>query len=134
MQLIHDARAHLHQPMAMPQQLPQIPVLRIRYPDPRKAIFQQQPQQQLRVLAIGLLLAHSFRADLCGIPIHNSNCKSFSKRSNQRACPLASIPTRTVTARWQFAIELLGFFAVSQRRSLSSPVSVSTYAICWKPG
>ena len=28
-------------------------------------------------------------------PIHNSNCNSFSRRSNQRACPLTSIPTRT---------------------------------------
>ncbi len=28
-------------------------------------------------------------------PIHNSNCKSFSRHSNQRACPLASIPIRT---------------------------------------
>ena len=28
-------------------------------------------------------------------PIHNSNCSSASSRSNQRACPLASIPTRT---------------------------------------
>jgi tetratricopeptide (TPR) repeat protein len=31
-------------------------------------------------------------------PIHNSNCKSFSRRSNQRACPLASIPMRTFRA------------------------------------
>jgi hypothetical protein len=28
-------------------------------------------------------------------PIHNSSCSSESSRSNQRACPLASIPTRT---------------------------------------
>ena len=28
--------------------------------------------------------------------VHNSNCKSFSRRSNQRACPLASIPIRTL--------------------------------------
>jgi hypothetical protein len=28
-------------------------------------------------------------------PIHNSKCNSTSSRSNQRACPLASIPTRT---------------------------------------
>ncbi len=31
-------------------------------------------------------------------PIHNSNCNSASSRSNQRACPLASIPTRTLTS------------------------------------
>src|SRR5580765_1806313 len=51
----------------MPQQLPQIAILRIRYPDPREAIFQQEPQQQLRVLAIGLLLAHLLRAHSRGI-------------------------------------------------------------------
>ena len=32
-------------------------------------------------------------------PIHSSNRNSMSNRSNQRACPLASMPTRTVTAR-----------------------------------
>jgi len=55
-------RAHLQQPVAMPQQLPHIAILRIRYPDPREAIFQQQPQQQLRVLAIRLLLPDPLRA------------------------------------------------------------------------
>jgi hypothetical protein len=34
LQLIHDPGAHLHQPMAMPEQLPQIPILWTRYPDP----------------------------------------------------------------------------------------------------
>ena len=68
MQLIHDARAHLHQPVAMPQQLPQIPILCVRYPDPRKTIFHQELQQQLRILAIGLLLAHSLRANLRCVP------------------------------------------------------------------
>jgi hypothetical protein len=61
-QLVHDARAHLHQPVTMPQQLPQIAILRIWHPDPREAIFQQEPQQQLRVLAIGLLLPDPLRA------------------------------------------------------------------------
>ena len=32
-------------------------------------------------------------------PIHSSNCNSDSSRSNQRACPLASIPKRTA-APW----------------------------------
>jgi len=30
-------------------------------------------------------------------PIHNSNCNSAMRRSNQRACPLASMPMRTVS-------------------------------------
>jgi hypothetical protein len=43
LQLIHDPRAHLHQPMPVPQQLSQIPILRTRYPDLREVIFQHQP-------------------------------------------------------------------------------------------
>ena len=42
MKLIHDPGAHLHQSVPMPKQLPQVPILCIRYPDPRKAIFHQQ--------------------------------------------------------------------------------------------
>jgi hypothetical protein len=68
MQLIHDARAHLDQAMPMPQQLPQIPILCIRNPDPRKAIFPQKLQQQLRILAIGLLLPYSLGANLRCVP------------------------------------------------------------------
>jgi hypothetical protein len=44
MQLIHDARAYLHQPVAMPEQLPQVPVGGVRHPDPGKPIFHQQLQ------------------------------------------------------------------------------------------
>src|SRR5580704_2964841 len=50
--------------MPMPQQLPQIPILRIGHPDSRKALFDHQPQQQLRILPIRLLLTHSLRPDL----------------------------------------------------------------------
>jgi hypothetical protein len=39
LQLIHDPCPHLHQPMPMPQQLPQIPIFRTRHPDPWKAFF-----------------------------------------------------------------------------------------------
>jgi hypothetical protein len=44
--------------------LPQIAILRARYPDPWEAIFQQQSQNQLRIVAIRLLLAHPLRSDL----------------------------------------------------------------------
>ena len=64
MQLIHHSGAHLHQAMPMPQQLPQIAILRIGHPDSRKALLDHQPQQQLRILPIRLLLAHSLRPDL----------------------------------------------------------------------
>src|SRR6266849_8734793 len=67
LQLIHDPRPHLHQPMPMPQQLPQITILRIRYPHSRKTIFQQQLQQELGILAVGLLLPDSLGLYLCRI-------------------------------------------------------------------
>jgi len=67
LQLIHDPRAHLHQPMPVPQQLSQIPILRARYPDSRKVIFPHQSQQQSGILAVGLLLLHSSGFDLRGI-------------------------------------------------------------------
>src|SRR5438045_3251416 len=61
---VHDSRARLHHAMPMPQELPQIAVLPTRHPDLRKAIFQQQTQNQLCVLSIRLLLAHPFGANL----------------------------------------------------------------------
>jgi len=42
----------------MPQQLPQITILITRHPDLRKTIFEQQSQNQLRILAIRFLLAY----------------------------------------------------------------------------
>ena len=56
MQLVHEARANLHQPVPMPEQLPQIAILRIRDPDLGKTTFQLQSQQQLCVLTIRFLL------------------------------------------------------------------------------
>jgi hypothetical protein len=38
--------------MPVPKQLPQIPILRIRCPDSRKATLQKQPQQESAVLAV----------------------------------------------------------------------------------
>ena len=67
LQLIHDPRAHLHQPMPVPQQLSQIAILRIRHPDSRKVIFPHQSQQESGVLTIGLLLLDSLRLDLRGV-------------------------------------------------------------------
>jgi hypothetical protein len=57
----------LHQPMPVPQQLSQIPILRARYPDLRGVIFQHQPEQESSILAVVLLLFYSLALDLCGI-------------------------------------------------------------------
>jgi hypothetical protein len=52
----------------MPQQLPQIPLLCVRYPDPRETVFHHELQQQLRIPAIRLLLSYPLRADLGCVP------------------------------------------------------------------
>jgi hypothetical protein len=72
--------------------LPQIPIFPARYPDLRQAIFDQQPQNQLRILAVRLLLAYSLGTDLGCISYPQLKRNSASNRSNQRACPIASIP------------------------------------------
>jgi len=58
---------HLHQPMPVPKQLPQITIFRTGYPDSRKAIFPQQLQQKLGIETIGFLLPDSQSLDLCRI-------------------------------------------------------------------
>jgi len=68
LQLIHQARTRLHHAVAMPEQLAHVAILPARYPDPRKAVFQQQPQEKLRVPAIRLLLANALRPNLGCIP------------------------------------------------------------------
>jgi hypothetical protein len=68
LQLVHDSRPRLDHSVTMPQQLPQISILPARYPDLPKAIFEHQSQNQMRILAIRLLLAHSLLANLGGIP------------------------------------------------------------------
>jgi hypothetical protein len=66
------------------------------YQDPGKAMLEQQSQKRLGILAIRPLLAHPLHPDLGPHPrIHKSNYNSPSSRSNQRACPPASIPTRS---------------------------------------
>jgi hypothetical protein len=52
--------------MPVPKHLSQIPILRIRCPDSKKAIFQKQPQQQAAVLAVGFLLPASLSLALLG--------------------------------------------------------------------
>jgi hypothetical protein len=54
--------------VSVPQQLPQIAILPARYPDLGKIVFQHQAQNQLRILAIRLLLARPLRPDRGRIP------------------------------------------------------------------
>jgi hypothetical protein len=54
--------------MPVPQQLPQIPILRTGYPDSRKAIFPHQLQQEPGILAVRFLFPDSLGLDHRGIP------------------------------------------------------------------
>jgi hypothetical protein len=115
LQLVHGPRPRLHHSVPMPQQLPQIAILPTRDPDLGKAIFQQQAQNQLRVLAIRLLLPHSLRADLGRIP----NPQLKLQLSQQPFKP-TSVPTRFHPythfefLRSQIAIELFRVLAMLQ--------------------
>jgi hypothetical protein len=40
LQLVHDSRTCLHHPVSVPQQLPEISIFPVRYPDLRKIIFE----------------------------------------------------------------------------------------------
>jgi hypothetical protein len=83
----------------MPQPLPQVSIGCVGYPDRREAIFHHESQQPLRILPIGFCLRTRLARISAASPIHRSNCNSRNKRSNQRACPLASMPTRTLNPR-----------------------------------
>src|SRR6266851_2666391 len=54
-------------------------------------------------------------------PIHNSKVSSASSRSNQRACPLASIPTHTFSPWAALTVEFFRFLAVLQCPLLQFP-------------
>src|SRR5579864_435477 len=113
LQLIHDSRARLHHPMTMPQQLPQIAVLPVRHPDPRETIFEQQTQNQLRVLAIRLLLAHSPGANLGCISDPQLKLQ-LAQQSLEPACVPAGFHSHTHLLAGQSTVEFLRLFAMRQ--------------------
>jgi hypothetical protein len=87
LQLVHNPRARLHHPVPMPQQLPQISILRARYPDSRKAIFQQQSQYQLRILAIRY--AHPKTTTSHSCPMRAKRCQRGCNRKSGHSETLA---------------------------------------------
>jgi hypothetical protein len=71
--------------MPVPKQLPHVTIVRTGYPDFRKAIFQQQPQQKSGVLTVGFLLPSSLSLDLrC---IANLGAQQKLPRSASKKCP-----------------------------------------------
>ena len=96
LQLVLHLPPHPYQLVAMQQQLPQIPLLRARHPDPRKSFLQQQLQQQLSISSVGLLFAYFQGSDLARISQPQLVPNLASRRSNHSVLPQASIsPTKT---------------------------------------
>ena len=108
--------------MPVPQQLPQIAILPVRYPDLRKTIFQQQLQNQLRILAIRLLLAYPLRADLGRI-----SDSQLKLQLGEQSFKPASVPTRLhphthgCSLGPELTIELVRFLTVLQSALLQFP-------------
>src|ERR1039457_5161435 len=101
--------------MPVPQQLPQIPILPARHPDLRKAIFHHQVQNQLRILAIRLLLAYPLGTDHGGVPDPQLELQ-LRQQSLKPACmPAGFHPHAHLhSQRREIAVELLRLFAVLQ--------------------
>ena len=104
LQLIHDPRAHLHQAMPMPQQLPQIlDSPDSASPDPRgklpSRISRSRSCASLR--SVFCFFTRLALISLAGSPIHSWKPSSASSRSNQREYPgvgLHSLPARRFLA------------------------------------
>src|SRR5664280_3601118 len=106
----------------MPQQLPQIAILPARYPDLGKAIFQHQLQNQLRILAIRLLLAYSLRTDLGGVSDPQLKLQLGEQSFKPARMPARLHPhAHLYSLGRQITVELLRFFAVLQSPLLQFP-------------
>src|SRR4051812_43319059 len=86
MQLIHDARAHLHQPMPMPQQSPQVPILCI-----------------------------AFALASCESPLHpRFTTRTATRSADAQTSGRAGFHPYTHPSCLERPVKLLGFIAVSQ--------------------
>jgi hypothetical protein len=93
-----------------------------RYPDLRKAVFDQQPQNQLRILAIRLLLAYSFGADPGCISHPQLKLQLGQQPFKPARMPAGFHPHSYLgTSHPEIAIKLLRLLAVQQ--SLLSQLS-----------
>src|SRR3979411_1648985 len=97
----------------MPQQLAQIRVRPARHPDLRKTIFDQQPQNQLRVLAICLLLAYAPGANLGRISGPQLKLQ-LGHQSFEPACMPAGFHSQSHLVPCQRTVEVLCLLAMRQ--------------------
>src|ERR1700686_2483654 len=96
--------------MPVPKRLTQIAIFRTGYPNPRKAIFHHQLQQQLRIFAVGLLLFDALRLYLRWITdphFETQLCEQSLEPAgiSGRLHPHAHVDS----SQLQVSIELLGF-------------------------
>src|SRR5215831_14544203 len=113
LQLVHDPGAHLHHPMAVPQQLPQIAIVPARYPDLGKIILQHELQNMPRILPIRLLLTYSLGLDLGRVPPPQLHLQ-FRQKSLKPAGVSAGFHTHTTlhSLRCQITIKPLGLLTM----------------------
>jgi hypothetical protein len=97
----------------MHQQLPHIPHLQTRHPDPRKPILAQQIQQMLRVPPVRLLLAHHRGPHPRRIPEPQLDAQLLQQPLEPRIVPASLHPHSNFLARY-IPIKLLRFSAVLQ--------------------
>jgi hypothetical protein len=99
--------------MPMPQQLPQITILGVRHPDPRKAILQHQQQYELRILPIRLLLAHSLGSNLRWVSDPQLEAQFLQQALEPtRVSAGFHAHSRRYISLFQFPVELLGLLAM----------------------
>src|SRR6266700_3148538 len=96
--------------MAMQQQLPHITILWTRYPDSRKAIFQQQLPHKSGIFAVVLLLPDARGPNLCRV-----SHPQFEAQLGQQALEPTGVPrglhphSHLDSSLLQLAIEPFGF-------------------------
>src|ERR1700686_623330 len=122
LQLIHDPSPHLHHPVPMPQQLPQIPILPTRYPDLGKTILHQQLQNMLRILPIRLLLAFALPGDLGGVPDPQLEVQ-FRHESLEPACMPTSFHSHSHLLALGCEVTIKLFCSLTVLQSLLSVIS-----------
>jgi len=108
--------------VAVPQQLPQIPVLPARHPDPRKIIFQHQLQNMLRIFPVRLLLAGSLAFDFGRVSDPQLDLQLTQQPLEPACVPAGFHPySHLLPCARQTTIEALRLFAMSQALFLKLP-------------
>src|SRR5215510_12119884 len=111
--------------MPMPQQLSQIPILRTRYPDSRKAVFQQKLPQKSCILGVGLRLPDTLGFDLGWIADPQHEIKLCQQSLEPARIPGSLHPNpHADSLRPQIAIEVVRFSVAVVQSSFTTLTSL----------